>query len=86
MLFDPRRRGGRGGGATGSDTLALVEVDTSQLNIADWVSAFKFKEDSWVHLIGSFIQKTDQDIAEPAIITPQSIEPTHQPEKNPYVT
>jgi putative membrane protein len=136
--------GGGGGGATGSDTLALFEVDTSQLNIADWVSAFnmktsasfyegkkvdvvgfvfhpkgtpkdvfyvsrfrltccavdaqplglpvysegwqeQFKEDSWVHLIGQFTQKTDQDIAEPAIITPQSIEPTQQPE-NPYVT
>jgi uncharacterized repeat protein (TIGR03943 family) len=131
-----------------SETLALFEVDTSELNIADWVSAFnikssasfyegkkvdvvgfvfhpkgtpkevfyvsrfrltccavdaqplglpvywpgwqekgegeEFKEDSWVHVKGQF-SKTDQDIAEPAIITPQSIEPTPQPE-NPYVT
>jgi uncharacterized membrane protein YraQ (UPF0718 family) len=44
----------------------------------------EFKEDSWVHVKGQF-SKTDQDIAEPAIITPQSIEPTPQPE-NPYVT
>jgi putative membrane protein len=44
----------------------------------------KFDEDSWVHVVGNF-SKTDQDIAEPAIVTPQSIEPTSQPE-NPYVT
>jgi putative membrane protein len=128
--------------ATG-DTLALFAVDTSGLNIADWVSAFnmktsasfyegkkvdvvgfvfhpkgtpqdvfyvarfrltccavdaqplglpvyspgwqeEFEEDSWVHVTGSFTE-TDQDIAEPAIIDPQSIEPTEQPE-NPYVT
>jgi uncharacterized repeat protein (TIGR03943 family) len=44
----------------------------------------KFDEDSWVRLVGSF-SKTDQDIAEPAIVTPQSIEPTDRP-ANPYVT
>jgi uncharacterized membrane protein YcgQ (UPF0703/DUF1980 family) len=44
----------------------------------------EFEEDSWVHVTGSFTE-TDQDIAEPAIIDPQSIEPTEQPE-NPYVT
>jgi uncharacterized repeat protein (TIGR03943 family) len=130
-------------GGTGSNTLALFNVDTSQLNIADWVSAFnmktsasfyegkkvdvvgfvfhpkgtpkdvfyvarfrltccavdaqpmglpvysagwqdEFKEDSWVHVKGSFTQ-TDQDIAEPAIIEPQSIEPTDQP-AFPYIT
>jgi uncharacterized repeat protein (TIGR03943 family) len=130
-------------GGTGSNTLALFDVDTSQLNIADWVSAFnmktsasfyegkkvdvvgfvfhpkgtpqdvfyvsrfrltccavdaqplglpvysagwqeEFKEDSWVHVKGSFTQ-TDQDIAEPAIIEPQSIEPTDQP-AFPYIT
>lgn len=129
--------------ATGGQTLALFEVDTSGLNIADWVSAFnlktsasfyegkkvdvvgfvfhpkgtpqdvfyvsrfrltccavdaqpiglpalwpgwqeEFKEDSWVHVTGSFTE-TDEDISEPAIIAPKSIEPTQQPE-NPYVT
>jgi uncharacterized repeat protein (TIGR03943 family) len=147
QLLQPSEGGGGavvgGGGATGSDTLALFEVDTSQLNIADWVSAFnmktsasfyegkkvdvvgfvfhpkgtpqdvfyvsrfrltccavdaqplglpvysagwqeEFKEDSWVHVKGSFTQ-TDQDIAEPAIIEPQSIEPTDQP-AFPYIT
>jgi putative membrane protein len=128
---------------TANTTLALFEVDTSQLSIADWVSAFnmktsasfyegkkvdvvgfvfhpkgtpqdvfyvsrfritccsvdaqplgvpvyspgwqeEFEEDSWVHVTGSFTE-TDQDIAEPAIIEPQSIEPTDQP-ANPYIT
>jgi uncharacterized repeat protein (TIGR03943 family) len=44
----------------------------------------KFEEDSWVRVTGSFTE-TDQDIAEPAIVTPQSIERTDQP-ANPYVT
>jgi uncharacterized repeat protein (TIGR03943 family) len=44
----------------------------------------KFEEDSWVRVAGSFTG-TDQDIAEPAIVTPQSIERTDRPE-NPYVT
>lgn len=128
---------------TANTTLALFEVDTSQLGIADWVSAFnmktsasfyegkkvdvvgfvfhpkgtpqdvfyvsrfritccsvdaqplgvpvyspgwqeEFEEDSWVHVKGSFTE-TDQDIAEPAIIEPESIEPTDQP-ANPYIT
>jgi putative membrane protein len=126
-----------------ANTLALFEVDTAQLGIPDWVSAFnmktsasffegkkadvvgfvfhpegtpqdvfyvsrfrltccavdaqplgvpvyspgwqeEYKKDSWVHVTGTF-SKTDEDIAEPAIITPESIEPTDQPE-NPYVT
>ena len=126
-----------------ANTLALFEVDTAQLGIPDWVSAFnmktsagffegkkadvvgfvfhpegtpqdvfyvsrfrltccavdaqplgvpvyspdwqeEYKKDSWVHVTGTFA-KTDEDIAEPAIITPESIEPTDQPE-NPYVT
>jgi putative membrane protein len=125
------------------NTLALFEVDTAQLGIPDWVSAFNmktsagfyegkkvdvvgfvfrpegtpedvfyvsrfrltccavdaqplglpvyspgwregFEEDSWVHVTGAFTE-TDQDIAEPAIIAPESIEPTDQPEM-PYVT
>lgn len=129
---------------TANTTLALFDVDTTQLSIADWVSAFnmktsasfyegkkvdvvgfvfhpkgtpqdvfyvsrfritccsvdaqplgvpvylpgwqeqEFEEDSWVHVKGSFTQ-TDEDIAEPAIIEPESIEPTDQP-ANPYVT
>ena len=44
----------------------------------------KFDEDSWVRVVGSF-SKTDQDIAEPALVTPQSIESTDRP-ANPYVT
>jgi uncharacterized membrane protein YcgQ (UPF0703/DUF1980 family) len=43
----------------------------------------KYKESSWVHVLGSF-SATDEDIAEPAIITPQSIEPTGQPDQ-PYI-
>lgn len=43
----------------------------------------KYKENSWVHVLGSF-SATDEDIAEPAIVTPQSIEPTGQPDM-PYV-
>ena len=44
----------------------------------------KFEEDSWVRVTGSFTE-TDQDIAEPAIVSPQSIERTDQT-ANPYVT
>jgi uncharacterized repeat protein (TIGR03943 family) len=43
----------------------------------------KFEEDSWVHVVGGF-SETDQDISEPAIVTPQSVEPTDRP-ANPYV-
>ncbi len=43
----------------------------------------EFEEDSWVHVVGGF-SETDQDISEPAIVTPQSVEPTDRP-ANPYV-
>ena len=43
----------------------------------------KFDEDFWVHVIGSF-SETEEDISEPAIVTPQSIDPTDRP-ANPYV-
>ena len=44
----------------------------------------KFDEDSWVRVVGSF-SETDQDITEPAIVSPQSIESTDRP-ADPYVT
>jgi uncharacterized repeat protein (TIGR03943 family) len=43
----------------------------------------EFEEDSWVHVTGSFAE-TEEDIAEPVVVTPESIEPTEQPE-DPYV-
>ena len=43
----------------------------------------EFDEDSWVHVAGSFAEN-DQEVAEPAIVSPQNVEPTEQPE-NPYV-
>lgn len=42
-----------------------------------------FEEDSWVRVAGSFAE-TKEDIPEPVIVTPESIEPTEQP-GNPYV-
>jgi putative membrane protein len=42
-----------------------------------------FKEDSWVRVAGGFTE-TEEDIPEPVVVTPESIEPTEQP-ANPYV-
>ena len=43
----------------------------------------EFKEDSCVHLTGSFAE-TEEDISEPVVVTPKNIEPTEQP-ADPYV-
>jgi len=43
----------------------------------------EFEEDSWVRVTGSFAE-TEEDIAEPVVVIPESIEPTEQPE-DPYV-
>jgi putative membrane protein len=66
--------------------ITCCSVDAQPLGVPvyspDWQE--EFEEDSWVHVTGSFTE-TDQDIAEPAIIDPESIEPTEQPD-DPYVT
>jgi len=66
--------------------LTCCAVDAQPLGVPVYSPGWQeeFEKDSWVHVTGTFT-KTDQDIAEPAIITPESIEPTDQPE-NPYVT
>jgi uncharacterized repeat protein (TIGR03943 family) len=66
--------------------LTCCAVDAQPLGVPVYSPGWqeKFKEDSWVHLTGTFTE-TDQDIAEPAVIEPQDIEPTEQPQ-NPYVT
>jgi putative membrane protein len=43
----------------------------------------EFEEDSWVRVTGSFAE-TEEDIAEPVVVTPENIELTEQPE-DPYV-
>jgi putative membrane protein len=63
--------------------LTCCAVDAQPLGLPvylpGWQEKEELKEDSWVHLKGQF-SKTDQHIAEPAIIIPQSIDPTPQPE------
>lgn len=43
----------------------------------------EFEEDSWVRVAGSFAE-TGEDVAEPVIVEPESLEPTERPD-NPYV-
>ena len=66
--------------------ITCCAVDAQPLGVPVYSPGWreKFDEDSWVRVTGSFTE-TDQDIAEPAIVTPQSIERTDQP-SNPYVT
>jgi putative membrane protein len=66
--------------------ITCCAVDAQPLGVPVYSPGWreKFEEDSWVRVTGSFTE-TDQDIAEPAIVTPQSIERTDQP-ANPYVT
>ena len=66
--------------------ITCCSVDAQPLGVPVYSPGWqeKFEEDSWVHAVGSFAE-TDQDIAEPAIVTPQTIELTDQPE-DPYVT
>jgi putative membrane protein len=66
--------------------ITCCSVDAQPLGVPVYSPGWqeKFEENSWVHAVGSFTE-TDQDIAEPAVVTPQSIESTDQP-KDPYVT
>jgi uncharacterized repeat protein (TIGR03943 family) len=66
--------------------MTCCAVDAQPLGVPVYSPGWreKFEENSWVRTTGSFTE-TDQDIAEPAIVTPQSIERTDQP-ANPYVT
>jgi putative membrane protein len=66
--------------------ITCCSVDAQPLGLPVYSPGWqeKFKENSWVHVVGDFSQ-TDEDIKEPAIVTPQSIEQTEQPQ-NPYVT
>lgn len=66
--------------------ITCCSVDAQPLGVPVYSPGWqeRFEEDSWVRAVGSFAE-SDQDIAEPAIVTPESIEPTDQPE-DPYVT
>jgi uncharacterized repeat protein (TIGR03943 family) len=66
--------------------ITCCSVDAQPLGVPVYSPGWqdKFGENSWVHVVGSFA-KTDQDIAEPAAVSPQSIELTDQP-KDPYIT
>ena len=66
--------------------ITCCSVDAQPLGVPVYSPGWQeeFEEDSWVHVTGSFTE-TDQDIAEPAIIDPDSIELTEQPD-DPYVT
>jgi uncharacterized repeat protein (TIGR03943 family) len=66
--------------------ITCCAVDAKPLGVPVYAPGWqeKFDEDSWVHVVGSFTE-TDEDIAEPAVVAPQSIEPTDRP-ANPYVT
>lgn len=66
--------------------ITCCSVDAQPLGVPVYSPGWQeeFEEDAWVHVTGSFTE-TDQDIAEPAIIDPESIELTEQPD-DPYVT
>jgi putative membrane protein len=66
--------------------ITCCSVDAQPLGVPVYSPGWQeeFEEDSWVYVTGSFTE-TDQDIAEPAIIDPESIELTEQPD-DPYVT
>lgn len=66
--------------------ITCCSVDAQPLGVPVYSPGWQgeFEEDSWVHVVGSFAE-SDQDIAEPAAVTPESIEPVDQP-ADPYVT
>ena len=66
--------------------ITCCSVDAQPLGVPVYSPGWQdeFDENSWVHVVGTFAE-TDQDIAEPAAVTPQSIELTDQP-KDPYIT
>jgi putative membrane protein len=66
--------------------ITCCSVDAQPLGVPVYSPGWQeeFEEDAWVHVTGTFTE-TDQDIAEPAIVEPESIERTEQPD-DPYVT
>jgi putative membrane protein len=66
-------------------SVTCCAVDARPLGVPVYSPGWQeeFKEDSWVHLTGSFAE-TEEDISEPVVVTPKNIEPTEQPE-HPYV-
>src|SRR5215212_2599113 len=66
-------------------SVTCCAVDARPLGVPVYSPGWQeeFKEDSWVHLTGSFAE-TEEDISEPVVVTPENIEPTEQPE-HPYV-
>src|SRR5919107_1723172 len=66
-------------------SVTCCAVDARPLGVPVYSPGWQeeFKEDSWVHLTGSFAE-TEEDISEPVVVIPKNIEPTEQPE-HPYV-
>lgn len=66
-------------------SVTCCAVDARPLGLPVYSPGWReeFQEDSWVHVTGSF-SETEEEIAEPVIVTPESVEPTEQPE-TPYV-
>src|SRR5215207_7185985 len=66
-------------------SVTCCAVDARPLGVPVYSPGWQeeFKEDSWVHLTGSFAE-TEEDISEPVVVTPETIEPTEQP-ADPYV-
>ncbi len=66
-------------------SVTCCAVDAAPLGLPVYAPGWQedFEADDWVRVAGSFAE-TEEEIAEPVIVTPQSIEPTEQPE-NPYV-
>src|SRR5919107_357602 len=66
-------------------SVTCCAVDARPLGVPVYSPGWQeeFKEDSWVHLTGSFAE-TEEDISEPVVVTPENIEPTEQP-ADPYV-
>src|SRR5215207_1769263 len=66
-------------------SVTCCAVDARPLGVPVYSPGWQeeFKEDSWVHVTGSFAE-TEEDISEPVVVTPENIEPTEQP-ADPYV-
>ena len=66
-------------------SVTCCAVDARPLGVPVYSPGWQeeFKEDSWVHVTGSFAE-TEEDISEPVVVAPKNIEPTEQP-ADPYV-
>src|SRR5215204_2904158 len=66
-------------------SVTCCAVDARPLGVPVYSPGWQeeFEEDSWVRVTGSFA-KTEEDISEPVVVTPENIEPTEQP-ADPYV-